>query len=90
MSGYLEVKYPFKSNLGLNPFKVSFMMNVHCLSWVHMVMIVYYWHLAVVEKTMVYTTAKPDVCGWRVARGVLQRGRGARGHGGVTVGLRSP
>lgn len=24
MSGYLEVKYPFKSNLGLNPFKVSF------------------------------------------------------------------
>lgn len=22
MSGYLEVKYPFKSNLGLNPFKV--------------------------------------------------------------------
>lgn len=23
MSGYLEVKYPFRSNLGLNPFKVS-------------------------------------------------------------------
>lgn len=23
MSGYLEVKYPFKSNLGLNPFKVN-------------------------------------------------------------------
>lgn len=34
MSGYLEVKYPFRSNLGLNPFKVSLVVSqtgyLHC------------------------------------------------------------
>lgn len=89
MSGYLEVKYPFKSNLGLNPFKVSFRFCwAHCLSsWYGEVMICLL-ELAVMEETMVYFAAKPELCGRRFAGRVLQRGRSGRGLGGAAARLR--